>query len=77
MPGGFIHEWGNISLASGDNVVSLPLTFPNNAFSVVITIQANCVATNPPNVYNLTASSFHLVNTCSSMASFYWMVDGN
>jgi hypothetical protein len=66
LPGGLIFQWGRVTPSSGAGAVTFPITFPNNLFCVVATINSHpTTATNAVievGTRNRTTSGFNTVH---------------
>jgi hypothetical protein len=80
LPGGLIIQWGTSASGTGSGtLVSLPITFPNNIFSVVVADiafdSATGLHTTAVGTQNFTTSTFRIVASAASSA--YWIAIGN
>jgi|SRR5579863_434939 len=81
LPGGIILQWGVVGFTSGDPVVTFPLPFPNDVFSVQVTRQHD--ASNPGSSYsfwvenNVNKTKFNIINNDSHTWAYNWVAIGN
>lgn len=79
LPGGVIIQWGQTSFVGSSNpAITFPEAFPNNPFSVQITIQnSNPAVPNAWRITSLSASGFVANVQVTGATTMYWMAIGN
>lgn len=78
FPAGIVLQWGKTGTVTSSStvVVNFPLSFPNNVWSVNVTV-GSPVANSSPNIQSISNSSVTIGNPGPSNTMFYWMAIGN
>jgi len=79
LPGGVMIQWGQTSFVGSSNpTITFPTAFPNNPFSVQITINnSNGTVPNAWRITSLSPSGFVANVQVTGATTMYWMAIGN
>ena len=78
LPGGILLQWGSIASAGTSGIITFPIAFPNNAFTVT-TSYNRASTTSAHTVYttSLSTANFTYAGDSSTITNLYWIAIGN
>jgi len=75
--GAVMIQWGFVSTPSNPQTVTFTTPFPNNVFSVQVSIQSSGASSETLTIAGAIPASFSVRSSKTSASSFYWMAIGN